>query len=143
MLVAAVQMTSGPDVAANLEAVRHLLGRCAEAGTVVAVLPENFALMARRDVERRAAAEPHGDGPIQSMLAATARAHGLKILLGCYGHTALANTAAAQLGGLADYLDLDSHLNLADDPFRGAELHQGRLRLGAGPGFGVVSVFST
>ncbi len=80
------------------------------------------------------------DGALR--LVATARAHGLKILLGCYGHTALANTAAAQLGGLADYLDLDSHLNLADDPFRGAELHEGRLRLGAGPGFGVVSVFS-
>lgn len=79
------------------------------------------------------------DGALR--LVATARAHGLKILLGCYGHTALANTAAAHLGGLADYLDLDSHLNLADDPFRGAELCEGRLRLGPGPGFGVVSIF--
>ena len=51
--------------------------------------------------------------------------------------TALANTAAAQLGGLVDYLDLDSHLNLADDAFRGARLVAGRLELPEAPGFGV------
>lgn len=78
------------------------------------------------------------DGALR--LIATARAHGLRILLGCYGHSALANTAAAQLGGLVDYLDLDSHLNLADDPFRGAVLHEGRLRLPSYPGFGVTHV---
>jgi muconate cycloisomerase len=75
------------------------------------------------------------DGALR--LIATARAHGLSILLGCYGNTALANTAAAQLGGLVDYLDLDSHLNLADDPFRGAELREGSLHLSTKPGFGV------
>lgn len=75
------------------------------------------------------------DGALR--LIATARALGLKILLGCYGHSALANTAAAQLSGLVDYLDLDSHLNLEDDPFRGATLREGRLKLPAAPGFGV------
>ena len=75
------------------------------------------------------------DGALR--LIATARAHGLKILIGCYGHSALANTAAAHLGGLVDYLDLDSHLNLEDDPFRGAPLREGRLHLGLAPGFGV------
>jgi L-alanine-DL-glutamate epimerase-like enolase superfamily enzyme len=67
----------------------------------------------------------------------TARAHGLKVLVGCYGNSALANTGAAQLGGLVDYLDLDSHLNLEDDVFRGAELLEGRLELSTAPGFGV------
>lgn len=67
----------------------------------------------------------------------TARAHGLKVLIGCYGHTALANTAAAHLGGLVDYLDLDSHLNLSDDPFSGATLHEGRFELPVSAGFGV------
>ena len=75
------------------------------------------------------------DGALR--LVHTARAHGLKILVGCYGNSALANTAAAQLGGMVDYLDLDSHLNLADDAFRGAELVAGRLRLPTEPGFGV------
>jgi L-Ala-D/L-Glu epimerase len=68
----------------------------------------------------------------------TARAHGLQVMFGCYSDTVLANTAAAQLSPLADYLDLDSHLNLVDDPFVGAELVDGRLIPGEGFGLGVV-----
>jgi len=67
----------------------------------------------------------------------TARSHGLQVMIGCYGNTALANSAAAQLGPLVDYLDLDSHLNLTDDPFTGVPLHQGRLVLSEAPGLGV------
>ncbi|GAB4216740.1 MAG: dipeptide epimerase [Synechococcales cyanobacterium] len=69
----------------------------------------------------------------------TARAHGLGIMLGCYGDTALANTAATHLGSLADHLDLDSHLNLLDDPFLGASLVQGRLIPPSTPGLGVTA----
>jgi L-Ala-D/L-Glu epimerase len=67
----------------------------------------------------------------------TARAHGLQVMFGCYSDTVLANTAAAQLSPLADYLDLDSHLNLIDDPFVGAKLIDGRLLPGDLPGLGV------
>ncbi len=67
----------------------------------------------------------------------TARAHGLQVMFGCYSDTVLANTAAAQLSPLADYLDLDSHLNLIDDPFAGAQLIDGRLVPGDLPGLGV------
>ncbi|MEN9271378.1 MAG: dipeptide epimerase, partial [Thermostichales cyanobacterium HHBFW_bins_127] len=67
----------------------------------------------------------------------TARAHGLGIMLGCYGETSLSNTAMAQLGSLADHVDLDSHLNLVDDPFLGAELVAGRLLPAQGAGLGV------
>ncbi len=66
-----------------------------------------------------------------------ARAHGLQVMFGCYSDTVLANTAAAQLSPLADYLDLDSHLNLIDDPFIGAVLVDGRLMPGNLPGLGV------
>ncbi len=69
----------------------------------------------------------------------TARAHGLQVMFGCYSDTVLANTAAAQLSPLADYLDLDSHLNLIDDPFVGAKLVDGRLMPGCAPGVGVVA----
>ncbi|MDJ0676894.1 MAG: dipeptide epimerase [Calothrix sp. MO_167.B42] len=67
----------------------------------------------------------------------TARAHGLQVMFGCYSNSTLANTAAAQLAPLADYLDLDSHLNLIDDPFMGATLEQGRLLPNNLPGLGV------
>lgn len=41
--VAAVQMTSGTDVEANLQAAQQCLARAAEGGATLAVLPENFA----------------------------------------------------------------------------------------------------
>jgi L-alanine-DL-glutamate epimerase-like enolase superfamily enzyme len=67
----------------------------------------------------------------------TARAHGLKVMLGCYSDSSLANTAAVQIAPLADYLDLDSHLNLIDDPFRGAVFQFGRILPNDLPGLGV------
>jgi L-alanine-DL-glutamate epimerase-like enolase superfamily enzyme len=67
----------------------------------------------------------------------TAKAHGLQVMFGCYSDSSLANTAALQLAPLADYLDLDSHLNLIDDPFSGAILEHGRLVPNNLPGLGV------
>ncbi|MDX2212678.1 MAG: dipeptide epimerase [Oculatellaceae cyanobacterium bins.114] len=69
---------------------------------------------------------------------ATARAHGLQIMFGCYSDSALSNTAAAHLAPFADHLDLDSHLNLIDDPFVGATLENGSLVPTDLPGLGVV-----
>ncbi|MFM9030754.1 MAG: enolase C-terminal domain-like protein, partial [Opitutaceae bacterium] len=76
------------------------------------------------------------DGALR--LVHAARAHGMKILVGCYGSTALGNTCAATLGPLVDYLDLDSHLNLSTDPFSGATLRAGRLQLPSLSGFGLI-----
>ncbi|GAX37208.1 dipeptide epimerase [Nodularia sp. NIES-3585] len=67
----------------------------------------------------------------------TARAYGLQVMFGCYSDSTLANTAAAQLAPLADYLDLDSHLNLIDDPFTGALVQEGRIIPNDLPGLGV------
>ena len=67
----------------------------------------------------------------------TAKSHRLQVMFGCYSNSTLANTAAAQLAPLADYLDLDSHLNLIDDPFTGATLEQGKLLPNNLPGLGV------
>jgi L-alanine-DL-glutamate epimerase-like enolase superfamily enzyme len=65
------------------------------------------------------------------------RACGLQIMYGCYSDSSLANTALSHLAPLADYLDLDSHLNLTDDPFEGARLENGRLLPNYSPGLGV------
>lgn len=67
----------------------------------------------------------------------TAKACGLQIMFGCYSDSTLANTAAAQLGAFADHLDLDSHLNLRDDPFVGATIQNGCLVPNDLPGLGV------
>jgi hypothetical protein len=62
----------------------------------------------------------------------------LEVMLGCYSDSALLNGAAAQLLPLARWPDLDSHLNLLDDPFAGPTLVADRLLPGASPGLGVV-----
>jgi predicted amidohydrolase len=73
MKVAAIQMTSGPDVAANLEQARALLEEAASRGARLAALPENFSFMGLKDADKRAVAEADGSGPTQDFLAATAR----------------------------------------------------------------------
>jgi L-alanine-DL-glutamate epimerase-like enolase superfamily enzyme len=69
---------------------------------------------------------------------AFARDAGWRIMVGCRIETSLAITAAAHLSGAVDDLDLDGHLFLAADPFRGVTLENGRLMVPAGPGLGVV-----
>jgi len=71
--VAAVQMTSGADVAANLATAGRLLEQAARLGARVAVLPENFSFMGRADVDKRVVAERDGDGPVQQFLGERAR----------------------------------------------------------------------
>lgn len=66
-----------------------------------------------------------------------ARAHGLKIMLGCMLETSVAITAAAHLSPLVDYGDLDGNLLLANDPFVGVAVEDGRLILPDGPGLGI------
>jgi len=82
MKVAAVQMTSGPDVAANLEQARALLEEACRRGARLAALPENFSFMGLKDSDKRAVAEADGSGPAQDFLAATARRLGLWIVGG-------------------------------------------------------------
>jgi L-alanine-DL-glutamate epimerase-like enolase superfamily enzyme len=69
-----------------------------------------------------------------------AKAYNLQVMYGCYSDSSLANTAMCHLAPLADYLDLDSHLNLTDDPFAGVAYKEGRLWLNDLPGLGVVLI---
>ena len=80
--VAVVQMCSGLDVNANLAEAGAWLGEAAEGGAQLAVLPENFAFMGRREDDRVAIAEAPGEGPIQDFLATRAAALGLWIVGG-------------------------------------------------------------
>jgi L-alanine-DL-glutamate epimerase-like enolase superfamily enzyme len=66
-----------------------------------------------------------------------ARACGLKVMIGCMVETSVGIAAAAHLGPLADWLDLDGNLLISEDPFRGHPVVQGRIQLGDGPGLGV------
>jgi predicted amidohydrolase len=79
---AAIQLTSGPEVAANLAVAGELLAEARDAGAAVALLPENFNFIGQRDADKRAIAESFGAGPTQDFLARTAASLGLWIIAG-------------------------------------------------------------
>ncbi|TWO69650.1 carbon-nitrogen hydrolase family protein [Caenimonas sedimenti] len=82
MKVAAIQMVSGVSVEGNLTAAGELLAQAAAAGAELAVLPEYFCLMGRRDSDKLAVREAFGSGAVQAFLGATARELGLWIVGG-------------------------------------------------------------
>lgn len=73
--VAAVQMASGPNVAANLIEAGRLIANAADAGAELVVLPENFAIMGMAERDKVVIRERPGHGPIQQFLAEQADKH--------------------------------------------------------------------
>ncbi|HEY8331963.1 MAG TPA: nitrilase-related carbon-nitrogen hydrolase, partial [Pseudomonas sp.] len=69
---AVVQMVSGSEVATNLASADRLIAQAAQAGARLVALPENFALLGRREQDKLAVAEADGGGPIQDFLADSA-----------------------------------------------------------------------
>ena len=82
MTLAVIQMVSQSDVLANLAQARRLLELAAAGGAKLAVLPENFAAMGRRDIADIGRAEALGEGPILPWLKQTARDLKLWIVAG-------------------------------------------------------------
>lgn len=80
--VAAIQLTSSDDAAANIANARRLLEQAAQAGAKIALLPENVALMGRRESDKFAIAEDEGSGPLQQALSDAARECGLWVVGG-------------------------------------------------------------
>lgn len=66
-----------------------------------------------------------------------ARAHNLRVMIGCMIESSLSITAAAHLTPLVDYADLDGHLLIDDDPYEGVQVENGKLILSERPGLGV------
>jgi predicted amidohydrolase len=75
-------MNSGPDVTRNLGVAGALLSEAGAAGAVLAVLPENFAIMGAKEADRLAVAEAPGAGPIQDAMAELAQKLSLWIVAG-------------------------------------------------------------
>lgn len=69
-----------------------------------------------------------------------ARAHNLRVMLGCMIESSLAITAAAHLTPLVDYADLDGNLLIDNDPYEGVRVVNGKLELPDAPGLGVRAV---
>lgn len=82
MNLAVIQMVSQDDVQTNLRLARRMLERAAQGGARLAVLPENFAAMGRRDLAAIGRAEALGEGPILPWLKRAARDLSLWIVAG-------------------------------------------------------------
>ena len=80
--VAVIQMISGGCVEDNLKQAAELLADAASQGAVLALLPENFALMSTSKLYAAGVEERTVDGPIRSFLAQQAQALGLWIIAG-------------------------------------------------------------
>ena len=80
--IAAVQMASGPSVAANLNEARRLIGMAAGQGARLVALPEYFGIMGMHEQDKVKVREAPGKGPIQEFLSAAANEHGIWIIGG-------------------------------------------------------------
>jgi deaminated glutathione amidase len=80
--VAAIQMASGPYVAANLNEAKRLIELAVNKGAKLVVLPEYFAIMGLKDTDKVAVAEKEGSGTIQFFLSDLARKHDIWIIGG-------------------------------------------------------------
>jgi L-alanine-DL-glutamate epimerase-like enolase superfamily enzyme len=68
---------------------------------------------------------------------ATARAHSMLVMCGCMVESSLGITAAAHLAPLLDCADLDGAALVANDPYVGASIEGGVVRIPSGAGLGV------
>lgn len=82
MIIAAVQMISGPEVGANLVEAARLIAQAAAQGAQLVALPEYFPLIGATDAERLAAREQDDGGPIQQFMSETAKQHGIWLVGG-------------------------------------------------------------
>ena len=82
MKIAAIQMVSGTNVQANLDAAAQLLTQAAAEGAELAVLPEYFCIMGVKDTDKLKVQESPGAGPIQDFLSDSARRLGLWLVGG-------------------------------------------------------------
>ncbi|TAK90389.1 MAG: carbon-nitrogen hydrolase family protein [Burkholderiaceae bacterium] len=80
--VAAVQMTSTPEIARNLDTAARLIAQAAAQGAQLVALPEYFCLMGWKDEDKVKQREAEGSGVVQEFLARTAKQHGLWLVGG-------------------------------------------------------------
>ena len=80
--IAAIQMTAGPNVLANLKEAARLIDIAASKGARLVALPEYFCIMGMKDADKVAVREEAGSGPIQEFLSGTAKSHGIWLVGG-------------------------------------------------------------
>ena len=133
-----VESLEQPVPAADIDGMRFVRERCG-----LPVIADESCLVAA-DVPRLAGAcdainiklAKCGSLREALRLVHVARAHNLGVMAGCMIETSLGISAIAQLAPLLDTADFDGAALLADDPFEGVTISEGRVRLLDAPGLG-------
>mgnify|MGYP001297209669 FL=1 len=73
-------------------------------------------------------------------MAVLAKSLGMKLMIGCMTETSCAISAAAQLVPMADWVDLDGNLLIANDSFDGVKVVDGKITLTDKPGIGATPI---
>ncbi len=73
-------------------------------------------------------------------MAVLAKSLGMKLMIGCMTETSCAISAAAQLAPMADWVDLDGNLLIANDSFDGVKVVDGKISLTDKPGIGATPI---
>jgi len=134
-----VEMLEQPVEAKNIDGLRFVKER-----SPIPVFADESCLVAT-DIPRLAGAVDGINiklakcGGLREALRMThvARAHGMSVMAGCMIESSLGISAIAQIAPLLDTADFDGAALLSDDPYRGATINGGRIRLTSGPGLGV------
>ncbi len=80
--VAAIQMASGPYVSANLSEAERLIEIAVNQGASLVVLPEYFAIMGLKELDKVKVREEEGSGQIQDFLSKMAKKHRIWLIGG-------------------------------------------------------------
>ena len=80
--ISAIQMASGPNVAANLYEAERLISMSVTSGARLVVLPENFSFMGLKEVDKLNIRESFGKGKVQQFLSEQAKKHKIWIVGG-------------------------------------------------------------
>lgn len=73
-------------------------------------------------------------------MAVLAKSLGMKLMIGCMTETSCAISAAAQLAPMAQWVDLDGNLLIANDSFDGVKVIDGKITLFDKPGHGAIPI---
>ena len=80
--VGCVQIASGPNIEANLGEVSRHIADAKENGANIVILPENFAMMAEKDIFYLDIQEDLGSGRIQDFISNEAKKHEIWVVAG-------------------------------------------------------------
>ncbi|MEX1187340.1 MAG: dipeptide epimerase [Gemmatimonadaceae bacterium] len=134
-----VELLEQPLAANDVDGLRELQSR-----TSIPIIADESCRIAH-DVERLAGAV-HGINiklakcggltEARRMISA-ARDRGMSVMAGCMIESSVGISGIAQIAPLLDYADLDGAALLADDPFTGVSIPEGRITFPEVPGIGV------